>query len=124
MSRDLTHLLDETLDRYEKSVKDLKKLNNKFKKICFWYSGEVYKFIGEFRKDNLDPKQLEALDILKSVIDSCIDDNYKERLTKIYITKDFYKNINDASLQKEAENVKKAFLQDVDSNISDLDEYV
>ena len=35
-----------------------------------------------------------------------------------------YKNINDASLQKELENVEKAFLQDVDSNITDLDEYV
>lgn len=124
MSRDLTDLLDETLDRYEQSVNDLKKLNNKFKKICFWYSEEVYRFIGEFRKDNLDPKQLEALNILKSVIDNCIDDNYKERLTKLYITKDFYKNINDTSLQKEVENVEKAFLQDIDGNITDLDEYV
>lgn len=93
----------------------IKKQRDKYRKICLFYSEEIYKFLGNFRQDNLDPKQLQALLILKKVVDTCLKEgNYKDTLEHKYIKKDYLVNIDDVELNRKMDEIQQAYLNDVE----------
>ena len=101
-------------DQIDIKIKNLRTEIEKLTKICFTYSEEVYNFIGNFRKDNLDPKQIQALDILKSVVDDCLaNEAYKNYLEGVYIRKDYYKSINDNELLAQIKDIKDKYYTDL-----------
>lgn len=108
---------DNPEEPFEDRIKELKealvkteKDRDNYKKVCFFYSEEIYRFIANFRQDNLDPKQKDALEILRTIADDCINNEaYKDKLYHKYITKDYYTT-------PDGEKVKKAN----ESNIEEL----
>ena len=107
----------------ENKINELEAQVEKLKKVCFFYSEEVYRFIGNFRRDNLDPKQIDALNILKTIIDDCIEDEgYSSKLYHLYIAKDYYRDVNSPSLKEELKELNKSIYTDLDCKIGEEDE--
>ena len=109
-------------EMFKNRIKELKKYwdpikeeRDKYRKICLFYSEEIYKFLGNFRQDNLDPKQSQALLILKQVVDTCLEEGrYKDTLEHKYIKKDYLVNIDDMELNQKMDEIQQAYLNDVE----------
>ena len=72
------------LDDSEKKCED-------YSRLCCYYVEEIYNFISNFRRDNLDPKQQQSLDLLFEVANKYLNDSkFKDVLYHKYITKDYY----------------------------------
>lgn len=93
-------------------IKDLEIKNKEAKidtllSVCFRYAESIYRFVGNFRQDNLDEHQKADLVNLKEAVDSCIEsnNNYKYYIDHKYIKKDF--NYNNPGVVKFIESLRE-----------------